>query len=233
MKLWRQRLRTARPSPLILVGKPLHLRSKTASAATIIPVLPARGSVGRLLEATAGKIAVAGAMLAAAAVIVLASGGPGVFGPLGSVISGHGARSATEAAATTGAAGSSSAIVAAPAGSALGLPSGSGGTGRSAPGQGAPGGRRSPGGGRTPAGGLPAIPTTPGGGGGGNPSQPSPGNPPPPQRPPPQGGQAIDAAGDAVEQIGHQAPAVQPITDPVGRLTHQVADTCRRLPACP
>jgi hypothetical protein len=173
------------------------------------------------VEATAGKIAAAGAMLAAAAVVVLASGGSGVFGPLGSVISGHGARSATESATVTGSA--SSPIVATPAGSALGLPSAGGGAGE----------RRTPGGGRAPAGRLPSIPTTPGGGGGSSPSPPPPGNPPAPQRPPAQGGQAIDAAGNTVEQVGHQAPAVQPITEPVGRLTHQVADTCRRLPACP
>jgi hypothetical protein len=181
------------------------------------------------VEATAGKIAAAGVMLAAVAVVVLASGGGGLFGPLGSVISGHGARSATEAAATT--AGSpGGAIVAAPAGSALGLPGG--GTERSSPGRGEPGGRGSPGGGRTPSASLPTIPVPQGGGGGGaGPAQP-PGSPSQPA-PPSQGGQAIDAAGNTVEQVGHQAPAVQPITDPVGRLTHQVADTCRRLPACP
>jgi len=195
-------------------------------------VLPAQVSFDRLLEATAGKIAAAGAMLAAAAVVVLVSGGSGMFGPLGSVISGHGARTATEAAASTGPGSPGGAIVATPAGSALGLPSGGGSNGRSSPGRGAPGGRRSPGGGRVPSGGLPGLPTTPGGGGGGSPSQPSPGGPPP-QRPPSQGGQAIDAAGNTIEQVGHQTPAVQPITDPVGRLTHQVADTCRRLPACP
>jgi hypothetical protein len=173
-------------------------------------------------------------MLAAVAVVVLASGGAGVFGPLGSVISGHGSRSATESAAVTGAAGSTSApIVAAPGGSVVGLVGGPGGTGRSAPGRGGPQGRRLPGSGGTPSGGLPTIPV-PQVGGGPAPSQPSPGNPsPPPQRPPGQGGQAIDAAGDAVQQIGHQTPAVQPITDPVGKLTHQVADTCRRLPVCP
>jgi hypothetical protein len=173
-------------------------------------------------------------MLAAVAVVVLASGGAGVFGPLGSVISGHGSRSATESAAVTGATGSSSApIVAAPGGSAVGLVGGPGGRGRSAPGGGGPQGR-SPGNGGTPAGGLPTIPVPPGAGGGPGPSQPAPGNPPPPPQPPPsQAGQAIDAAGDAVQQIGHQTPAVQPITDPVGSLTHQVADTCRRLPVCP
>ena len=85
---------------------------------------------------------------------------------------------------------------------------------------------------RTPSAGLPTIPVPQGGGGGGaGPAQP-PGSPSQPA-PPSQGGQAIDAAGNTVEQVGHQAPAVQPITDPVGRLTHQVADTCRRLPACP
>ena len=84
-----------------------------------------------------------------------------------------------------------------------------------------------------PSAGLPTIPVPQGGGGGGaGPARtrPAPRHTP---APPSQGGQAIDAAGNTVEQVGHQAPAVQPITDPVGRLTHQVADTCRRLPACP
>jgi hypothetical protein len=170
-------------------------------------------------------------MLAAATVVVLASGGPGVFGPLGSAISGHGVRSATEAAAGAGAGSSGGgAIVAVPAGSALGLPGG--GTQRSSPGRGGPGGRRSPGTGGIPSAGLPTIPVPQGGGGGPGPSPP-PGSPSQPAPPPSQGGQAVDAAGNTVEQFGHQAPAAQPITEPVGRLTHQVANTCRRLPVCP
>jgi hypothetical protein len=164
-------------------------------------------------------------MLAAVAVVVLASGGAGVFGPLGSVISGQGASSATESAAVTDSAGSASApIVAAPAGSVVGLAGGDGGTGPSGPRRGAPGD------GPVPSGGLPTAPPASGGGGS---ARPAPGNPPPAQRPPSQGGQAIDNAANTVEQVGHQAPAVQPVTDPVGRLTHQVADTCRRLPFCP
>jgi hypothetical protein len=194
-------------------------------------VLPAHAPFRRLVEATAGKIAAAGAMLAAAAVVVLASGGAGVFGPLGSVISGHGSRSATETVAGTEAAGAD-AIVAAPNGSTAGLVDAGGRPGAPGGRRGGAGGRQTPGGGRAPAGGLPGIPVSQGGGGsgGGGPGTPA---PPKPNPPPAQGGQALDAAGNTVEQIGRQAPALQPVTDPVGRLTHQVAETCRRLVVCP
>src|SRR4051794_28324654 len=102
-------------------------------------------------------------MLAAAASIVFVSSGAGVFGPLGSFIAGHGSRSATEAAAPPGAAGSASApIVAAPAGSALGLSPLGGPRGG---GRGEPGGRRRTAGGRAPGAPGSSLPGLPGGGG--------------------------------------------------------------------
>ena len=229
MKLWRQRLRTAWPSAVILVSTPpatshldrlRGLRYLRAAGTSLI--WPAGGGHGRE-DRGCGRHARGGGRRRAHQ----------RRGRGRSARSGRSSRDTGRAARPRRrrprrAAGG--AIVAAPAGSALGLPGG--GTERSSPGRGEPGGRGSPGGGRTPSAGLPTIPVPQGGGGGGaGPTQP-PGSPSQPA-PPSQGGQAIDAAGNTVEQVGRQAPAVQPITDPVGRLTHQVADTCRRLPACP
>jgi hypothetical protein len=175
-------------------------------------------------------------MLGAAASVVLVSGGAGFLGPLGSVISGHGARSATEAAAVTGAPGGSTPIVAFPSSTLAASRGGASLPGRSRRGGGAPGGRRTRGGG-SPSIGLPGRlgggGAGGGGGGGGSGSGPGNGGPGGPSRPPSTVADTVDTAGNTVEQAGRQAPALQPITDPIGRLTHQIADTCRSLPACP
>src|SRR2546423_47434 len=93
-KLRRQRLRTARPNARTL---PPELSIRSASPGYDSRVGAARSAFRRLVAATAGKLTAAAGMLAAVAAIVLALGGAGVLGPLGSVVSGAGDLRATEA----------------------------------------------------------------------------------------------------------------------------------------
>lgn len=171
-------------------------------------------------------------MLGAAAAIVLTAGGAGLFGPLGSLISGGAPQGVTEEDHAGDVASPVAAIVAAPArGAAIAAPGA--GPGRRGSGRGAPGGRRGPASGPS----FPGIPGTgtPGGPGGGGapPSGGGGGNGGAGPRPP-SGGGAVQAVADTVAEVGRQAPApVRPITDELTRVTGGLTDTCRRLPVCP
>jgi hypothetical protein len=169
-------------------------------------------------------------MLAAAAAIVLTAGATGFLGPLGSLISGSGARSATEGPAAAGAAGTPvAAIVAAPLSATVAAP----GARRRSSGRGrGPGGRGPSGGGRGP--GSPNVPSGPapgpsGGGGGGAPG--GGGGPPGGGG---GGGPVVQTLAGAVQQVQRQAPpAAQPLTGQLDRVTGALSDACRRLPVCP
>src|SRR5581483_10067261 len=113
-KLWRQRLRSARPRAGTALRTPRSLSIVSASGATIDRVRAAGSSLGRLAGATAGRLAATGALLATVAAIVVAGGGAGLFGSLGALVGGGGDRQVTEGGAgARGATGA--AIVAAPA----------------------------------------------------------------------------------------------------------------------
>jgi hypothetical protein len=165
-------------------------------------------------------------MLVAAAVTVVAIGGAGVLGPLGSVISGSASRSATEGPAAAG--GASAPIVAAPSTAVAATVSPSGGR---------PGAR----GGAPPGAARPGFPPSPGGRGG-TPSSPGAGGPPAPggsQLPAPPsggggGGGVVQNAGEAIKQGDRQAPApARPVTEQVDRAVDVITGTCQRLPVCP
>jgi hypothetical protein len=168
-------------------------------------------------------------MLAAVAAIVLTAGATGFLGPLGSLISGSGARSATEGPAAAGAGGTPvAAIVAAPLSASVAAP----GARRRPSGRSrGPGGGRPGDGGRGPS--SPSGPSRPapgpgGGGGGGSPV---------PVGPPGGGGGSgpvVQTVAGAVQQVQRQAPpAAQPLTGELDRVTGALTDACRRLPVCP
>jgi hypothetical protein len=191
---------------------------------------PARSAFRRLVAALVlplGQLTGAAAMLAAVAAIVLALGGAGVLGPLGSVVSGAGDLRSTERAGT-GTASAGGAIVAQPSLSAATTGAGSGGGGHGGPvGARGPGsGSHRGGGGSTPSGPSGSAPST-----GGSP----PGHGPSPAEPPSAGGgHVVQTVGDTVRQVGDQAPApARPVTDQVNRVTEGLTGACRRLPACP
>jgi hypothetical protein len=166
-------------------------------------------------------------MLAAVAAIVLTAGATGFLGPLGALISGSGARSATEGPAAAGT--PVAAIVAAPLSASGAAPdAGRRPSGRSrGPGGGGPGGGgRGPSSPSGPSG--PAPGPGPGGGGGGSPV---------PVGPPGGGGGSgpvVQTVAGAVQQVQRQAPpAAQPLTGELDRVTGALTDACRRLPVCP
>ena len=164
-------------------------------------------------------------MLAAVAAIVLALGGAGVLGPLGSVVSGAGDLRATEAAGK-GTATAGGAIVAQPSLSVSGAGGSHGGPGS---GRGPASGGQPGGGGLPPSGPSGSAPSA-GAGAGSPPSS----GPSPAQPPSPGGGRVVDTVGQTVHQVGDQAPPpARPVTDQVNRVTEGLTGACRRLPACP
>jgi len=186
-----------------------------------------------MLGSAAGRLAATGAMLAAAAAVVVTAGGTGLLGPLGALIAG-GSRTAVEREAGAGAGGAAPAGAIVALASSAAAPPGGRVDGRRGPGRGrgVPGPGRGAPVGTSPGTSAPGFPGFPGGAGPpGGPGDGGGGGPSP--APPPRRG-AVETAGEAVREIGRQAPApAQPLVREAERVTGGLTETCRRLPVCP